>query len=215
MSARARRTRRLLAAVCAAVAINALLCLAVAHLSARDEPLAPTLAALPLNLAPPPRTRPEREPEEKPHPPKQPRTLVLRAPALRAPRPAPPRLKLDLPSFSPSVATDVALVPLAAPGPGDVFELGDVDQPPTLLRRVEPVYPHAAKRRGITGTVTVRFLVDARGRVQQPRVVEAEPSGVFDHAVLSAVQQWVFRPASLGGEPVPTWMVLPIRFQLS
>jgi len=92
--------------------------------------------------------------------------------------------------------------------------IGEVDVLPRILRKVEPRYPHGARQRGVTGTVSVRFLVDDRGRVCDPCVISARPEGIFEDSALAAVRRWKFSAARKGGRPVATWVVLPIRFSL-
>lgn len=94
------------------------------------------------------------------------------------------------------------------------FELGEVDTPPRPIHRVQPVYPYAARRKGLTGKVIIRFLVDKDGRVRQPMVIEATPRGVFDKSVLDAIRRWRFKPGMYEGAPVPTWVEAPLKFDL-
>lgn len=65
---------------------------------------------------------------------------------------------------------------------------------PVLLRRVEPVYPRFARRRGVEGYVLVEFGLDAQGVVQDPRVLNAEPGGAFEQSALRALREWRFAP---------------------
>ena len=95
------------------------------------------------------------------------------------------------------------------------YSLSQVDKHPRLLRKVNPTYPYRAKRRGTEGRVVLKFLVDTKGRVSRTSVVRAEPQGVFEQSALQAVQQWRFRPGHKDGQPVPTWVQVPIRFELS
>jgi periplasmic protein TonB len=70
---------------------------------------------------------------------------------------------------------------------------------PRPITRVEPEYPFAAYNRGVRGSVLVEYEVDRRGRVVSPRILEAQPPGVFDAAVLRALSRW--RYESAGAEP--------------
>lgn len=72
----------------------------------------------------------------------------------------------------------------AQPAAGDGADAGL--QP---LIAVVPEYPAGALVRGIKGHVDVEFTVNPAGRVETPRVVAAEPKGVFDSAALAAVQR--------------------------
>jgi protein TonB len=89
-----------------------------------------------------------------------------------------------------------------------------VDRLPRILEKVKPAYPEQARRLRRTGVVTLRFLVDAEGRVRQPKVVEAAPAGLFEDSALAAVRRWRFAPAMRQGRPVAVWLILPVRFTL-
>ena len=62
--------------------------------------------------------------------------------------------------------------------------------------------------------VVVRFLITTQGTVSSLKIINAEPEGIFENAVLSCVKKWKFRPGVHQGKPVPTWAELPIRFNL-
>lgn len=91
---------------------------------------------------------------------------------------------------------------------------GKLDSLPRIIEKVRPAYPEHARRAHRTGVVTLKFLVDAEGRVKQASVVEASPQGLFEESALSAIARWRFAPAMRQGSPVPTWLILPIRFTL-
>jgi len=95
------------------------------------------------------------------------------------------------------------------------FEMTRVDKVPQVLKRIEPVYPGRARTLEICGKVVVRFLVEPDGRVSKPSVVEAHPSGYFEQSTLDAIRQWRFRPGSLRGHAVATWVTLPVQFRLT
>jgi protein TonB len=99
-------------------------------------------------------------------------------------------------------------------GMGTAFEIGEVDTPPQALFRAAPVYPFAAKRRGITGDVVLRFLVDENGQISRISVVSAEPAGVFEDAAIDAVKRWRFKAGIYDGEAVRTWVVAPFQFRI-
>ncbi len=81
---------------------------------------------------------------------------------------------------------------------------------PTLLTWVEPVYPYVARCRGICGTVVVRALVGADGRVRDARIAASVPG--LDRAALTAVRKWTFTPARAAGRAVEAWLDVPVRF---
>jgi protein TonB len=101
-------------------------------------------------------------------------------------------------------------------GPGQQeFQVTQVDKPPEIVNRVEPDYPRTARLRRLSGRVVVKLLVDPQGRVRRQSIVEATPGGTFDGCVLEAVAKWRFKPGCYKGQPVSTWVVMPIQFKLS
>jgi TonB family protein len=95
------------------------------------------------------------------------------------------------------------------------FNVSQVDLSPQLVQTEEPVYPFAARHKGICGRVVVKVLVGTDGRISKPSILESEPRGIFEQAVLEALQKWKFKPGIHHGRPVATWIVLPVRFKLS
>jgi protein TonB len=94
-----------------------------------------------------------------------------------------------------------------------VRDLGDVDSGPSILKRVEPEYPVAARRFGLKGAVTVGFIVQADGTVREA-VVESSTSERFESSALAAVRQWRFKPAADDGQPVAVRCRMTLRFEL-
>ena len=88
-----------------------------------------------------------------------------------------------------------------------------VDQKPSVLRRVKPEYPDAAKRANREAVVFVEFTVDVNGKAIDIKI--ADPKGFgFDEAAIEAIKKWRFTPAKKGGESVPMRVRQPIRFNL-
>jgi periplasmic protein TonB len=105
------------------------------------------------------------------------------------------------------------------PPPDDEYELSAVDVMPQpvnigLLTRVMGlVYPPALRDAGISGTVTLRFIVLRSGAVdpESVQVVNATHPGFADGAAV-AIRILQFRPAEVDGKPVRVWVVLPVSF---
>ena len=88
-------------------------------------------------------------------------------------------------------------------------------RPPFLVDSGALVYPAEAKERGIEGEVTVEYDINADGTVSNVRVIAAQPSGVFEEAVLAYVRTWVFEPLSNKRlDPNQRGKVSTIRFAL-
>ena len=64
---------------------------------------------------------------------------------------------------------------------------------------VQPEYPARAAQRGIEGWVIVEFTVDSLGRVVQPRVIDAQPSNIFNKSAINAVQRYKYKPRVVHG----------------
>ncbi len=80
-----------------------------------------------------------------------------------------------------------------------------------LQRKVK--YPEMARRAGIEGRVTVQFIVNEQGKVENPRVIRGIGGGC-DEAALEAVKQAQFTPGMQRGRAVRVQYSLPIVFRL-
>lgn len=109
---------------------------------------------------------------------------------------------------------DVQMVALDAPVMNDAYGVGDLDGPLTPLAQVPPIYPLRAKRLGIEGWVKVKFMVSDQGMVEDIQILDAEPEKVFNESVIRCVSSWRFKPGTVHGEPVDTWVATTIRFEL-
>ena len=71
-----------------------------------------------------------------------------------------------------------------------------------LLSRQFPEYPLSAKTRGIEGSITVEYTIDASGTVINPHIVDAQPRKVFDASALDTILRYRYDPPRLNGRPV-------------
>jgi TonB family protein len=81
-----------------------------------------------------------------------------------------------------------------------------------LLKRVEPVYPPAALKNHIEGTVSLAAIIGKNGRIERLRVTSGHP--LLTGAALRAVRQWVYRPALLNGSPIRIATEIKVTFRL-
>jgi protein TonB len=92
--------------------------------------------------------------------------------------------------------------------------VGQVANPPSLVRRVAPVYPEEARRRDIEGLVLLEAILDRDGSIE-PSVKVLRSIPLLDAEAIAAVRQWRFRPArNKAGEPLRVILEIPIRFVL-
>jgi len=150
----------------------------------------------------------EEEVDRKPPEPPRREPEVDFAPELPAPSLTAPALT------GPAVALDPTLFGGVAPSGPMVFEAADLDRAPRAVVRRQPQYPYRARQRRVEGRVKVRFLVQTDGSVSRITILESEPEGTFDQAVIDAVSGWRFEAGRLAGEPVAAWIVTPILFDL-
>jgi protein TonB len=129
------------------------------------------------------------------------------APALSRPAPPPAPIAAAPTSVAPVPAIDAraaAQAPLASIGqapPPEQTQPARAVAPaaPRLLSAPSPRYPVSALRRKIEGSVTVEFTVQPDGSVSSPRVLSANPAGLFEEAALAAAARWRFErvPAAI------------------
>jgi TonB family protein len=137
------------------------------------------------------------------------------------------RVRMELPGREP-VSTEVELtrerplqaltVSLPAPradGPvrrGQYVDFGPEVVPPRRVSGKLPVYPEAARERGLTGASVVELWVGETGDVVDVAVVESA-GAVLDGALLEAVAGWKFTPATVKGVPVSVRLTVQHLFR--
>lgn len=127
--------------------------------------------------------------------------IVPQEPREKMPSPLPAPQKLE----TPSVATPGSIpspreqgTPQARPLPG---------QPP-------PAYPLVAQYRHLEGTVTLEVEVLGDGTCGRVRVKKSSGSKLLDEAAVTGVKRWRFEPARREGNPVSTYIEVPVVFTL-
>ena len=86
-------------------------------------------------------------------------------------------------------------------------------EPPVPVRTVMPQIPASFSRTGSSGLVTVSFLVDEKGLVQQAAVEKSSDPELNEPALL-AIRKWRFKPARKEGTPVAMRVSIPIKFEI-
>lgn len=126
-------------------------------------------------------------------------------------------LKPDVKPRAPQLNMALSLNPSMnlAEGPylGPVAAQLDRDFMP--LSRQPPKYPYRAARRGIEGWVRVRFRVTETGTVEDVRVLDADPAGMFEKAATRAVYRWRFKPRIVNGQATSGTAEQVVEFELS
>ncbi|HWT71601.1 MAG TPA: energy transducer TonB, partial [Oxalicibacterium sp.] len=78
-----------------------------------------------------------------------------------------------------------------------------------------PVYPPLDARMGNEGTVTLRVLINEKGRAEKIDVQKSSGSLRMDDAARDAVMRALFKPYIEDGKAIPVYAIIPINFTLS
>jgi TonB family protein len=100
---------------------------------------------------------------------------------------------------------------LAKPTPAAVTRPVSRVIPAQLNHRVEPPYPDAARRLGISGKVVMKATITKAGTVGSVRWVSG--NDMFRDTTVAAVKQWRYKPASLNGQSVDSDLEIVLQFK--
>lgn len=86
---------------------------------------------------------------------------------------------------------------------------------PIPVNLPKPRYPAKARQNQTEGFVVIRLLIGVGGKVQESRIIEADPPGIFDEAIKNVLPRWTFRPAQDDkGRPIEATMDYEYVFTL-
>jgi protein TonB len=164
------------------------------------------------NIEPPP-PPPQEEVQEEPEPEDAPPELTEEAPPLDL-----SQLELALnpnPGFSenwmgPDFTVKLNTIVSDSKDVDALFSIADLDQKPRIIYQPSPIL-NLKIRKKAPGTVYIIFVVDQKGRVENP-VVQKSTDPVFEKPALVAVKQWKFEPGKRNGKAVRFRMRVPITF---
>lgn len=111
------------------------------------------------------------------------------------------------------VASEETRAPAPRPAEAPPASPAGLVEGPSIVSRVEPVYPDLARRAGIEGTVELEVSIDAAGAVTDVEVVRGLPLGMSE-AAADAVHRWKYKPARTAAGPVASRRSVRIRFVL-
>jgi TonB family protein len=104
----------------------------------------------------------------------------------------------------------LAQVKLASAGPPEVTEASL-----TRIKQVELDYPSGALRKNIEGWVELSFVVTAEGKVAKIKVLDANPTGIFEDAASKALSRVRYKPPMQAGKPAAVSTKLRIAFRMA
>jgi TonB family protein len=82
-----------------------------------------------------------------------------------------------------------------------------------LVFQPRAIYPPEAKKAHVEGVVKLSAIIAKDGTVQNLEVISGDPALV--QAALDAVEQWIYQPTLLNGEPVEIKTQIDVSFTLS
>jgi TonB family protein len=90
---------------------------------------------------------------------------------------------------------------------------GDI-QAAKLLKKVQPIYPAAAKAAGIEGEVILYAIIGMKGTPLSLRVMNSEVDPELARSAVEAVSKWRYSPTLLNGEPIEVDTTIMVSFKL-
>ena len=96
----------------------------------------------------------------------------------------------------------------------DTFDVADLEKRPEAVSQVAPTYPTELRKAKVEGMVTLVFVLDETGRVEDPRV-ENSSRPEFEKPALEAIRKWRFRPGEKDGQPVRSYIRIPMKFRVA
>ncbi len=165
------------------------------------EPVDEPEPVLTQQVAPPP---PPPIPKEKPKP--QPKPQPTKVPVAQST----PTTEAKTESLAPPSPVAASAPPASLPVEQKPLVRAEAD----YLNNPKPSYPRLSKRMGEQGEVRLRVLVAVHGRVASVQLSRSSGFERLDEAALESVKQWRFKPATQGGEPLETWVEVPVKFVL-
>lgn len=88
--------------------------------------------------------------------------------------------------------------------------------PPRIVSSVRPPYPSSARNASIEGTVYVKMLVNASGKVEEAFVSQSSGNAALDESAVKTVYKWRFSPAKDAfKEKVACYITIPVNFLLN
>ena len=95
-----------------------------------------------------------------------------------------------------------------------IYSLGQLDEKPTAVLRVQPKYPNDMKVIGMQGEALVEFVVGADGEVHDVEVSKAT-NEAFAAAAKASAEKWKFKSGQKAGLPVNTRLAQPFVFSIN
>ena len=170
------------------------------------------------NEAPAERQRIEREPIRNEAPPPAPQPVVEQPKVTTRSASVPPRVAVSSDNAASENRTPTGLpvnVPIGSSPPVEPPPKAVRQSPGVVLgaalKRVEAVYPPAARQARLGGAVAVEVNISEQGNVTSARAISGP--ALLRNAAVMAAQGWKFKASTLGGVPVKTTTTIVFNFR--
>jgi len=80
--------------------------------------------------------------------------------------------------------------------------------------RIAPKYPRRALKLRQQGTTWIRVLIGTNGQQLQTKIYKPSGYSLLDKAALEAVKKWTFNPNIVNGNPIKSWVEVPVEFKI-
>lgn len=203
---------RVITIVLGALVINLLLFIVMERMSAQQpDILNLNNEVLSVDFVRLKRTPPPPEVNQRVKPPEKIQELLL-TPQMQVPSPKPMHIQ-DLTMKMPRINIPMNISGVPFKGTMGAGDIGGFQEAVPLVR-IPPLYPPSALSRKLEGRVKIVFTVTEDGKVIDPVVIAAKPSGIFDQAALRAIRKWKFNKRLVDGNPVQWQSVQTIIFHM-
>ncbi len=129
-----------------------------------------------------------------------------KTPPPKTPAPPPPAPTSTAPAITQAPTPPAAAPTAPAIRTGAVIQAG--------AHCAKPDYPSASRRMEEEGTVTLKFLIGADGKVLQADIEKSSGFTRLDDAARNALSKCQFRPGTVDGKPEQSWASIKYTWRL-
>ena len=94
-----------------------------------------------------------------------------------------------------------------------IYKVAQLQTPPKVVSKVEPIYTDDARKAHIQGPVYLSLLIDPQGSPKSIRIIRSLDKGL-DRAAIVAIEKWHFSPGIKDGKPVLAAANIQVNYRL-
>jgi TonB family protein len=115
--------------------------------------------------------------------------------------------------------------PRPNPDASGIYHAGDGVKGPKLISSVVPEFSDKARKRKLSGSITLQLIVDIDGHVEKVQVIKSAAEDftskrdraaahTLDQKAIEAASQYRFQPGTFQGKPVPAELPVTMNFHI-